>query len=185
MHDAERPDDAFAELRLAALRNDPPDLGLLRQPFGRCHETADDEVGVERRVQRDVVTNRGRKRNAATIRCGSRAAAPLDFLVRHRSPASNCASPSSILARNTSCSIASSMVASTGRSFNASRILSFGAALVPSAIAAGWRAIIGSSAPALRHRMRSEPSRGTSFPRRRAGTTTRRVRSYRLRVATS
>src|SRR5687768_3406961 len=122
--DAVRLDDDFANSGIPALGNNATGFWKSGELFDASDNATNDQLGVLNRIRADVrldpddivsrlrrPNDRGHKpRRRLTSSCGT----PL--------PASSSASPASILARNTSRSMASSNVASGGNPSMASRI---------------------------------------------------------------
>src|SRR3990172_9053572 len=112
-------DDELAEPRFADFRDDTSDLRKLGQTVGRGNDARDDQVGVLRGVPGDEAPDR-----LEIIDRARRPAKPGHAPKRRFTsswgidcPASSWARPSSILARKTRRSIASSYFPSGGRSF--------------------------------------------------------------------
>jgi len=118
VHDSILPGDNLSQVRSLSLRHHSARIGKLSKSFNGCNKATDGKVGPSRRVDFD----KGAKLFEISYRSGR--PEKLDHTPRRRltsscgipSPRSSCARPSSIFARNTNRSMASSTEASGGNS---------------------------------------------------------------------
>src|SRR5271166_185552 len=126
IHDAVGADDDFAKVAIVALRDDSAGLRELGESLDRHEKPLDHQLCVELRVLGDVRADR--------IEISERLRGPEDPVHRRKRrltsscgmplPASSSLRPASIFARKTRRSMASSTVASGGKSRSASKIRS-------------------------------------------------------------